>query len=63
MARSVRGAEAGNGPHPRKESLGAGSLYKTPAPEDCIRDVITVEEETSDREKYRGTVTYEEAKY
>ena len=61
VAGSVRDAEAGRGP--RKESLGAESLYKTPAPEGCMRDVITVKVETRDREKYRGTVTYEEAKY
>ena len=63
VAGSVRGATTKDAREKRKVNLGADSLYKTPAPEGCMRDVITVEVETKDRENYRGTVTYEEAKY
>ena len=63
VAGSLKGAATGSSQPTRKESLGADSLYKTPAPEGCMRDVITVVVETRDRENYRGTVTYEEAKY
>ena len=47
----------------KRGNLGVDSLYKTPDPEGCMRDVLTVEVETKDREPYRGTVTYQEAKY
>ena len=63
VAGSIRGAAARDENKKRKDTLGMESLYKTPAPDGCMRDVITVEVETKDRENYRGTVTYEEAKY
>ena len=58
----MKGASASGGQPIRKESLSVDSLYKTPEPEGCMRDVITAEDETKDRENNRGTLTYEEAK-
>ena len=63
VAGSVKGATTTGENGKRKDSLGVDSLYKTPAPDGCMRDVFTVEVETKDRENYRGTVTYDEAKY
>jgi hypothetical protein len=66
---SQRGSKAGsviemiNKKKSRAVGLGENSLFKTPEPEGCMRDVLTVEVQTKDRDNYRGTVTYKEAKY
>ena len=68
---SLRGSVAGslhNATTTRMKSayqkgLGEDSLYKTPSPDGCMRDVLTVEVQTRDRDNFRGTVTYNEAKY
>ena len=68
---SVRGSQAGSVTRQEpsriktayRTGLGEDSIYKTAPPDGCMRDVLTVEVQTRNRENYRGTVTYSEAKY
>ena len=68
---SVRGSQAGSVTRQEpsriktayRTGLGEDSLYQTAPPEGCMRDVLTVEVQTRNRENYRGTITYTEAKY
>ena len=61
---SVRGSVNGSvRGEPTKRSLAPTSLYKTPPPEGCMRDVLNIAVLSRNEEEYRGTVTYNEAKY
>ena len=62
---SVRGSQAGSVTRQEpsriktayRTGLGEDSIYKTAPPDGCMRDVLTVEVQTRNRENYRGTVT------
>ena len=63
VAGSIRNETVNRMKSAYQRGLGEDSLYKTPSPDGCMRDVLTVEVQTRDRENFRGTVTYNEAKY
>ena len=66
---SVRGSVCGSvrGDEDKMEDSRNGlkpkSLFKTAPPEGCMRDVLNVVIMSKNGEEYRGTVTYNEAKY
>jgi hypothetical protein len=61
---SVRGSVTGSvRGEPTKRNQAPTSLYKTPPPEGCMRDVLNIAVLSRNEEEYRGTVTYNEAKY
>lgn len=65
----VRGSVNGSiqGDREKQEKTKSGqrpeSLYKTAPPEECMRDVLNVVVQSRNGEEYRGTITYNEAKY
>ena len=60
---SVNGSIHGHTQNQDQTKRRPDSLYKTAPPEGCMRDVLSVAVLSRNDEDYRGTVTYNEAKY